>query len=139
MTTATPATPTPLTPADFASDQDIRWCPGCGDYAILQVMKKVLPQMGVPRENTVFISGEIPRVTAFEKGMPGQHRLDAAGAWTPDELLADERFVAVHLAIENNRGRSRRLRFARHLEFIRRDRLESHACPSDGRVAGQED
>ena len=48
--------------------------------------------------NSVFISGEIPRVTSFEKGMPGQHRLDAAGEWTPDELLVDERFVAVHLA-----------------------------------------
>ena len=48
--------------------------------------------------NTVFISGEIPRVTSFEKGMPGQHRLDTAGEWTPDELLVDERFVAVHLA-----------------------------------------
>jgi 7,8-dihydropterin-6-yl-methyl-4-(beta-D-ribofuranosyl)aminobenzene 5'-phosphate synthase len=48
--------------------------------------------------NTVFISGEISRVTSFEKGMPGQHRLDAAGEWTPDELLVDERFVAVHLA-----------------------------------------
>jgi 7,8-dihydropterin-6-yl-methyl-4-(beta-D-ribofuranosyl)aminobenzene 5'-phosphate synthase len=48
--------------------------------------------------NTVFISGEIPRVTSFEKGMPGQHRLNAAGEWTLDELLVDERFVAVHLA-----------------------------------------
>jgi 7,8-dihydropterin-6-yl-methyl-4-(beta-D-ribofuranosyl)aminobenzene 5'-phosphate synthase len=47
---------------------------------------------------TVYISGEIPRVTSFEKGMPGQHRLDAAGEWTLDELLVDERFVAVHLA-----------------------------------------
>jgi 7,8-dihydropterin-6-yl-methyl-4-(beta-D-ribofuranosyl)aminobenzene 5'-phosphate synthase len=37
-------------------------------------------------------------VTYFENGMPGQHRLDAAGAWVPDELLVDERFVAVHLA-----------------------------------------
>jgi 7,8-dihydropterin-6-yl-methyl-4-(beta-D-ribofuranosyl)aminobenzene 5'-phosphate synthase len=48
--------------------------------------------------NTVFISGEIPRVTSFEKGMPGQHRLNASGEWTPDELMADERFVAVQLA-----------------------------------------
>ena len=48
--------------------------------------------------NTVPISGEIARVTSFEKGMPGQHRLDAAGEWTPDELLVDERFVAVRLA-----------------------------------------
>ena len=48
--------------------------------------------------NAVFISGEIPRVTSFEKGMPGQHRLNAAGEWVLDELLVDERFVAVHLA-----------------------------------------
>jgi len=46
-----------LTPADFASDQDVRWCPGCGDYSILAQMKKILPAIGVPREKTVFISG----------------------------------------------------------------------------------
>jgi len=46
-----------LTPNDFASDQDVRWCPGCGDYSILAQMKKVLPTLGVPREKTVFISG----------------------------------------------------------------------------------
>ena len=46
-----------LKPADFASDQDMRWCPGCGDYSILAQMKKVLPTLGVPREKTVFVSG----------------------------------------------------------------------------------
>ena len=46
-----------LKPADFASDQDVRWCPGCGDYSILAQMKKVLPGLGIPREQTVFISG----------------------------------------------------------------------------------
>ncbi len=46
-----------LKAADFASDQDVRWCPGCGDYAILAQMKKVLPELGVPREKIVFISG----------------------------------------------------------------------------------
>lgn len=46
-----------LQAADFASDQEVRWCPGCGDYSILAQMKKVLPTLGVPRENTVFISG----------------------------------------------------------------------------------
>ena len=46
-----------LKAADFASDQDVRWCPGCGDYAILAQMKKMLPSLGVPRENIVFISG----------------------------------------------------------------------------------
>jgi 2-oxoglutarate/2-oxoacid ferredoxin oxidoreductase subunit beta len=46
-----------LTAADFASDQDVRWCPGCGDYSILAQMKKMLPTLGIPREKTVFISG----------------------------------------------------------------------------------
>lgn len=47
----------PLTPKDFASDQEVRWCPGCGDYSILAQMKKVLAGIGVSRENTVFVSG----------------------------------------------------------------------------------
>ena len=43
-----------LTPQDFASDQDVRWCPGCGDYSILAQMKKVLPTLGMPpREDRV--------------------------------------------------------------------------------------
>lgn len=46
-----------LTADDFTSDQDIRWCPGCGDYSILAQMKKVLPLIGVAPENTVFVSG----------------------------------------------------------------------------------
>ena len=46
-----------LKPKDFESSQDPRWCPGCGDYAILAQMKKVLAQAGARRENTVFVSG----------------------------------------------------------------------------------
>ncbi len=46
-----------LTKKDFVSDQDVRWCPGCGDYAVLSQVQKVLPELGVPRENFVFISG----------------------------------------------------------------------------------
>ena len=46
-----------LTPKDFASDQDIRWCPGCGDYAILNQMKKVLAKIGRSRHDTVFVAG----------------------------------------------------------------------------------
>ncbi|RMH83810.1 MAG: 2-oxoacid:ferredoxin oxidoreductase subunit beta [Calditrichaeota bacterium] len=42
---------------DFSSDQDVRWCPGCGDYAILAQMKRVLPELGIPREKIVFVSG----------------------------------------------------------------------------------
>jgi 2-oxoglutarate ferredoxin oxidoreductase subunit beta len=46
-----------LKAADFASDQDVRWCPGCGDYSVLAQMKKVLPTLGVPPEKIVFVSG----------------------------------------------------------------------------------
>src|SRR5215212_1757372 len=53
---ATTSLPT-LTAKDLASDQDVRWCPGCGDYSILAQMKKALATVGVPREQMVFISG----------------------------------------------------------------------------------
>lgn len=46
-----------LTRRDFMSDQTVRWCPGCGDYAILAQVQRVLPELGIPRENIVFISG----------------------------------------------------------------------------------
>jgi len=46
-----------LTRKDFVSDQMVRWCPGCGDYAILAQMQRVLPELGIPKENYVFVSG----------------------------------------------------------------------------------
>jgi len=46
-----------LTRKDFVSDQDVRWCPGCGDYSILAQVQKVMPELGRPREQFVFISG----------------------------------------------------------------------------------
>jgi len=46
-----------LTRKDFVSNQEVRWCPGCGDYAILAQMQKVMPEIGIPREKIVFISG----------------------------------------------------------------------------------
>ena len=46
-----------LSPKDFASDQEVRWCPGCGDYAILKGVQKTLADIGTPPENVVFISG----------------------------------------------------------------------------------
>ena len=49
--------PTKLTKKDFESDQDVRWCPGCGDYSILAQMKKVCAKLGMDRSKTVFISG----------------------------------------------------------------------------------
>src|SRR5918912_210154 len=46
-----------LTRKDFVTDQEVRWCPGCGDYSILAQTQKVMPELGVPREKIVFISG----------------------------------------------------------------------------------
>lgn len=53
----TPQQPAPLTSKDFATDQEVRWCPGCGDYSILAQVQKVLPGLGIPRENVVIVSG----------------------------------------------------------------------------------
>ena len=55
--TLTKPTPPALTAKDFASDQEVRWCQGCGDYSILAQVQKVMPTLGIPRENIVFISG----------------------------------------------------------------------------------
>jgi len=46
-----------LTAKDFTTDQEVRWCPGCGDYSILAQVQKVMPTLGIPRENIVIISG----------------------------------------------------------------------------------
>ncbi|HET6245659.1 MAG: 2-oxoacid:ferredoxin oxidoreductase subunit beta [Bacteroidetes bacterium] len=46
-----------LSAKDFATDQDVRWCPGCGDYSILKQVQSILPEIGVKREDVVFISG----------------------------------------------------------------------------------
>ena len=48
---------TPLTRRDFVSDQDIRWCPGCGDYSVLSNVQKVMPELGVQKKDIVFVSG----------------------------------------------------------------------------------
>jgi 2-oxoglutarate ferredoxin oxidoreductase subunit beta len=49
--------PLKLTAKDFTSDQEVRWCPGCGDYAILKAVQTFMPELNIPRENIVFISG----------------------------------------------------------------------------------
>ena len=46
-----------LTKKDFTSDQDVRWCPGCGDYAILSCVQKIFPSLGIPKENFLIVSG----------------------------------------------------------------------------------
>ena len=52
-----PLSVTPLSRKDFTSDQEVRWCPGCGDYAVLATFQGLMPQLGIRRENTVIVSG----------------------------------------------------------------------------------
>ncbi len=47
----------PLTAKDFTSDQETRWCPGCGDYAVLASVQKLMPELGIPPHRVVFVSG----------------------------------------------------------------------------------
>ncbi len=47
----------PSTPKDWETDQEVRWCPGCGDYAILKAVQRTMPEIGATPENTVFVSG----------------------------------------------------------------------------------
>jgi 2-oxoglutarate ferredoxin oxidoreductase subunit beta len=56
-TTSADAAVPQYTKKDFASDQEVRWCPGCGDYAILAQVQKIMPELGIRRENMVFVSG----------------------------------------------------------------------------------
>jgi 2-oxoglutarate ferredoxin oxidoreductase subunit beta len=49
--------PQKLTSKDFATDQEVRWCPGCGDYSILAQVQRIFPTLGIPKENFVIISG----------------------------------------------------------------------------------
>ncbi len=55
--TVTTITDLELLPKDYGSDQEVRWCPGCGDYAILKAVQKALAELGARRERTVFVSG----------------------------------------------------------------------------------
>ncbi|MDQ7991438.1 MAG: 2-oxoacid:ferredoxin oxidoreductase subunit beta [Propionicimonas sp.] len=55
--TRVPLAVTPLTRKDFTSDQEVRWCPGCGDYAVLATFQGLMPQLGIKKENTVIVSG----------------------------------------------------------------------------------
>lgn len=55
--TGVPLAINPLSRKDFVSDQDVRWCPGCGDYAILSAFQQLMPNLGIRKENTVIISG----------------------------------------------------------------------------------
>ena len=55
-----------LTKQDFVSDQDVRWCPGCGDYAILSQIQKMFPNLGIPKENFLIVSGIVSKSSDIE-------------------------------------------------------------------------
>ncbi len=57
VTTNGGGAPDELTKADFQSDQETRWCPGCGDYAVLAAVQQFMPELGIPPERIVFITG----------------------------------------------------------------------------------
>ena len=91
---------TALNRKDFVSDQEVRWCPGCGDYAILAQVQKMMPEFGIAPENIVFISGigcssRFPyymntygfhtihgRAPAFATGLKFPGRISTCG-WSP--------------------------------------------------------
>ncbi len=99
--------PTYMHPCMFASravkTPDGRLMP-MEDIPSQQILAGNGAQLVITREGqsilggSFYVSDEIPRVTPFERGLPGQHRLNADGKWELDELLMDERFVAVHIA-----------------------------------------
>lgn len=57
METATDTMECPLKPKDYKSDQEVKWCPGCGDYAVLSAVQKTLSELEIPKEKAAFISG----------------------------------------------------------------------------------
>jgi len=82
MSTTAEQQPTPkLTAKDFASNQEVKWCPGCGDYSILKQVQTVFPDFGVPKEDIVFISG-IGCAARFTYYMDtyGMHSIHGRGA-----------------------------------------------------------
>ena len=64
-----------LTKKDFTSDQEVRWCPGCGDYSILATVQGFLPELGLRRENIVFVSVGLVDSGQF-KGAEAIHQLE---------------------------------------------------------------
>ena len=94
--TASPRPTTKQTAKDFKSDQEVRWCPGCGDYAVLAAVQSFLPELGLKRENIVFVSGIgcslavpvlhehlrdalDPRPRAGDRHRPGRHAAGPVG------------------------------------------------------------
>ena len=88
-----------LTGKDFKSDQEVRWCPGCGDYAILNVMQGFMPELGLRREDIVFISG-IGCAARFPYYMQtyGMHSIHGRAPAIATGLAATRRDLSVWVA-----------------------------------------
>ena len=71
---------TDLTSKDFRTDQEVRWCPGCGDYAILAAVQSFMPELGLARENIVFVSWGGRDVTTLRGRAAARFLLHADGA-----------------------------------------------------------
>jgi pyruvate/2-oxoacid:ferredoxin oxidoreductase beta subunit len=94
-----------LSAKDYKTDQEVRWCPGCGDYAILAALQSFMPELDVPKENIVFVSG-IGCAARFPYYMEtyGMHSIHGR---------AGDRDRAGHVAPGSERlGRDRRRGFA---------------------------
>ena len=74
-----------LTKADFQSDAETRWCPGCGDYAVLAAVQSTFPEVGIEPERIVFVSGiGCAGRFAYYMDTYGMHGITAAGPrWRP--------------------------------------------------------
>ena len=108
-----------LTKKDFQTDQEVRWCPGCGDYAILSAVQAVFPELGIPREKFVVISG-IGCSSRFPYYMNtfGFHTIHGRAP-------AVATGVKIDASGARSLGGDRRRRFALH----RRQSHDSHAAP----------
>ena len=87
--------PPPTTRKDWTSDQEVRWCPGCGDYSILAQMKKALTTVGVPREKLAFVDLDPDKVmdqlpSELSGGMRKRVGIARAIALRPKYILYDE-------------------------------------------------
>ena len=107
-----------LTAKDFKSDQEVRWCPGCGDYAILNAVQSFMPELGLTRERIVFVSG-IGCAARFPYYMQtyGMHSIHGRAPAIATALRVPPRLVRV--------GRDRRRRRPLH----RRQPLDPRAAP----------
>ena len=100
--------PKKFTAKDFATDQDVRWCPGCGDYSILKQVQSVMAELGLDRDNTAVISG-IGCSSRFPYYMEtyGMHSIHGrAPAFATGLRIADHHVkVAQHTVLDRRFGR----------------------------------